>query len=404
MRERARIFRLPPCPPYDVEGTESWLEEMAARGRLLEKDSIFLGFAGFEKADPAPVRYRLEAAERNVNDWDDLSGAPDPEAEELNADFGWEYVARRGQFFIYRSLSAESPELHTDPRVQALAVKALEKRRTIRVLNILLVLGVHLFSVLLRKSLLLAAAEAGLPITLFTLLLTLWLLADAARELAHLGRLKKRLAAGEPLRHDADWRKGQSAYFGRRLARLLLFLLWLLLLLRLWAWEAAGTGKTALADYRGALPFADMRDFAAGDFRVTMGDLRYSYVIDRSGVFLRRRVRMAETARVLRPDGTVLDGGLYVTYYEARWEWLAAALGRELLRTDRAKMGRRWRGPVEHPDFGLDEASAYRSDLHLPCVVLRQGRKVLWAMFYQTGPGEKMPPEEWAGILADSIR
>ena len=273
MRERARIFRLPPCPPYDVEGTESWLEEMAARGWLLEKDSVFLGFAGFEKAEPAPVRYRLEAAERNVNDWDDLSGAPDPEAEELNADFGWEYVARRGQFFIYRSLSAESPELHTDPRIQALAVKALEKRRTIRVLNILLVLGVHLFSVLLRKSLLLAAAEAGLPITLFTLLLTLWLLADAARELAHLGRLKKRLAAGEPLRHDADWRKGQSAYFGRRLARLLLFLLWLLLLLRLWAWEAAGTGKTALADYRGALPFADMRDFAAGDFRVTVRHL-----------------------------------------------------------------------------------------------------------------------------------
>ena len=405
MKEKKRCLCLPPCPPYDVEGMESWLGDMASRGWMLEKESFLLGCAAFERADPAPVRYRLEASPRHAGYWDDNGGAPDPEAEELNADFGWEYVARRGQFYIYRNPEADPRELHTDPRVQALAIKSLEKRRTVQYLNIVLVLGVNLFSVLLRgNSLLLAAVKAGLPLTLLTILLTLLLLANGVLEVAHLGRLKKRLAAGQPLRHDGDWRKGQAAYFAKRLAVLLLFLLWIFMLLHLWAVEAAGTGKEPLTDYQGTLPFADMRSFAEGNFRLTMTDLLYSSVTDGSNAFVRRYVDLSEHASILRPDGTALDGGLYVTYFDARWEWLARVLARELLRTDRAKVGRRWREPPEYPDLGLDEAVSYRSEFHFPCLVLRQGTRVLRAMFYQTGPDAHLLPEEWAGILADSIR
>ena len=405
MRIKDRLYRLPPCPPYDVEATESWLEDMAAQGWMLEKDNIFLGVAAFEKAEPAPVRYRLEASTRRVGDFDDNGGAPDPEAEEMNADFGWEYVARRGQFHIYRSPAGGGPELHTDPRVQALAIKSLERRQINSLLSLLLVLVINLFAVQLRGgSLLLSAAAEGLPITLLTAFLALWLIAAPVREAVHLGRLKKRLAAGVPLRHDGDWRRGRTAYYARLLIQLLLFLTWLLVLLHLWAGNLEGRGKEALADYKGILPFADMRDFAAGDFRLTGSDMLHSSVTDKSNAFVRRYVDLEEHARILRPDGTDLDGGLYVTYFEARWEWLARARAGEFLRVDRRKTGRDWRESLEYPDIGLDEAAAYRNFTHFPCVVLRQGRVVLRAMFYQTGPGEDMPPEQWAGILADSIR
>ena len=405
MRIKDRLYRLPPCPPYDVEATESWLEDMAAQGWMLEKDNIFLGVAVFEKAEPAPVRYRLEASARRVGDFDDYGGAPDPEAEEMNADFGWEYVARRGQFHIYRSPAGGGPELHTDPRVQALAIKSLERRQINSLLSLLLVLVINLFAVQLRGgSLLLSAAAAGLPITLLTAFLALWLIAAPVREAVHLGRLKKRLAAGVPLRHDGDWRRGRTAYYARLLIQLLLFLTWLLVLLHLWAGNLEGRGKEALADYTGTLPFADMRDFAEGDFRLTGSDMLNSSVTDKSNAFVRRYVDLEEHARILRPDGTALNGGLYVSYFEARWEWLARALAGEFLRVDRRKTGRDWRDSLEYPDIGLDEAAAYRNFIHFPCVVLRQGRVVLRAMFYQTGPGEDMPPEQWAGILADSIR
>ena len=405
MRIKDRLFLLPPCPPYDVEATESWLGDMAEKGWMLEKESIFLGVAVFEKAEPAHVRYRLEASSRRVGDFDDNGGAPDPEAEEMNADFGWEYVARRGQFHIYRSPAGSGPELHTDPQVQALALKSLEKRQIHQLLSLLLIHGVNLFAVHLRGgSLLLSAAAAGLPITLLTAFLALWLIADPVREAVHLGRLKKRLAAGQPLRHDGDWRRGRTGYYARRLIHLLLFLTWLLVLLHLWTGKIEGRGKEALVDYKGILPFADMRDFAEGDFRLTGSDMLNSSVTDKSNAFVRRYVDLEEHARILRPDGTVLDGGLYVTYFDARWDWLAKALAGEFLRVDIRKTVQGWRESLEYPDLGLDEATAYRNFIHFPCVVLRQGRVVLRAMFYQTGPGEDMPLEQWAGILADSIR
>ena len=62
MKEPARCLRLPPCPPYDVESTESWLSDMAAQGWKLEPDDFFFGIASFIKTDPAPVRYRLGAS------------------------------------------------------------------------------------------------------------------------------------------------------------------------------------------------------------------------------------------------------------------------------------------------------------------------------------------------------
>ncbi|MBQ6059354.1 MAG: DUF2812 domain-containing protein, partial [Clostridia bacterium] len=129
MRAKTLLWRLPPCPAYDVEGTESWLTDMAAQGWMLEKGSFFFGVASFEKAKPAAARYRLEAAPKHASDWDDNGGSPDFEAVEMNADSGWEYVARRGQFYIYRSKAGSSREMHTDPQVQALAIKTLQRRQ-----------------------------------------------------------------------------------------------------------------------------------------------------------------------------------------------------------------------------------------------------------------------------------
>ena len=35
------VLRLPPCPDYDVEGTECWLTDLAREGLLLKKDGLF---------------------------------------------------------------------------------------------------------------------------------------------------------------------------------------------------------------------------------------------------------------------------------------------------------------------------------------------------------------------------
>ena len=60
-------YRLPPCPAYDVEGTESWLSEMAKKGFVLTRDGFFAGFGIFEITEPQPLRYRLEASEKQLS-------------------------------------------------------------------------------------------------------------------------------------------------------------------------------------------------------------------------------------------------------------------------------------------------------------------------------------------------
>ena len=101
MSEEKYTYRLPPCPWYEVESVQAWLEDMAGRGLVLEKDGFFLGLASFRKTVPQKRKYRLEAVGKKqralMEEWD----GPGELELELAEDFGWEYVARRDQFYIY---------------------------------------------------------------------------------------------------------------------------------------------------------------------------------------------------------------------------------------------------------------------------------------------------------------
>ena len=41
-------YRICPCFSYDVEGIQTWLEDMATQGLVLEADGTFLGIFTFQ--------------------------------------------------------------------------------------------------------------------------------------------------------------------------------------------------------------------------------------------------------------------------------------------------------------------------------------------------------------------
>ena len=126
--ERERYaYRLPPCPAYDIAGVENWLSDLAEEGLFLTKDGFFAGFAIFEYKAPQKAKYRLEAAQKKPGMWSD-DGEPDQDQLELSEKYSWEYIAKRGDFFIYRSLDPSARELNTDPDVQALALNTVKIR------------------------------------------------------------------------------------------------------------------------------------------------------------------------------------------------------------------------------------------------------------------------------------
>ena len=58
---KTRALRLCPCPPYDVEGMESWLSDLAARGLLLEEDGSVREIRRAETLDDYFARLDFEA-------------------------------------------------------------------------------------------------------------------------------------------------------------------------------------------------------------------------------------------------------------------------------------------------------------------------------------------------------
>lgn len=134
-------YRLPPCPSYDIEGIESWLSDLAEKGLLLDGDGYVFGFMQFQRDIPRKVNYRLDAITHKSALFSILPQDPDPELLSFGEDCGWEYLGQFQDFYIYRSFDPNARELNTDPKVQAMALNSVKKRKLFYlILSIILLL------------------------------------------------------------------------------------------------------------------------------------------------------------------------------------------------------------------------------------------------------------------------
>jgi hypothetical protein len=402
-KEGRNVCRLPPCPAYDVEGMESWLTDMAAKGLMLTEDGIFAGIAVFKQGAPQHVKYRLEASQKSAGMWSDDGEEPDKEAVALSEKYGWAYIAKRGDFYIYRSFSPGARELNTDPEVHAIALNTVRKRQHAAVFQAFLCLIIYPV-VMMRGELLLTAIRARTWFFMFGALLLFWLFAASLAKAVHLGRLRRKLRIDGVLNHAKDWRKHMLRHYAKIGLRIVLIAVWLCILFNRWSVSALDEDKTPLADYRGDPPFATMADFSGGgEYRLLrlIDDAGFNAVKEWSDWLAPYNIDWAEHARISRPDGTVLEGGLYVDYHETIAPWIAKGLALEYYRRD--KRGSRF-APLDTPPLDTDYAAAYINGTGFPTLVIQEGNVVLHVTFYQTSSSGRLAPEEWMYFVADSIR
>ncbi len=399
-----RIYRLPPCPAYDVETMESWLGAMAEQGWVLEQDGFLFGFgfAAFRRQTPQQLRYRLEAASKGTGMFSENGGQPNPEAQELALALGWKYAASRGDFYIFVSDQPGAPELNTDPAVQAIALK--KARSNARTSLFAALFWAALWPLLrLRGAFWLTAVNVGLPMTLLSLGLIVWSLAWSLRRAIHLGKLTRRLSRGLPLEHKKDWRSQAARRRAESLSYCALWVLWLCLFLRLWALDLEEPGKVDLREYQGELPFASMESLIPGG-QFSYDDFvagRTNTVSFRSNWLAPQMISFWQTGKV-QGEGRVIDGGIRVEYYRVRWPWLARRMAEEYKKIDKVR-NRKYYQELDCPsaqDLGVDYASAYTSVF--PTLILAKGDAMLRVYFYQT-QDPALPLEEWAAVFAASL-
>lgn len=207
------VYKLTPVSDYDIQGLESWLQDMALRGLYLKKYRPL--FCTFTPGPARKTRYRIEPCRRAVDD--DLPA----DMLELYEEYGWECVGDvNREMLIFSTQDETAPELHTDPAIQGERWKKLYKRaRTGTIANPLLILlviwcaGVQLFEHGTPITNLITTVSLPLVLLCICLLVSLPSVFAKKREL---GLLLRQLEEGVPLEHRAPYPRrnlGSPAYF-----------------------------------------------------------------------------------------------------------------------------------------------------------------------------------------------
>ena len=413
--EPKHSYRLPPCPSYDVEGMEQWLSDMANEGLFLAKDGFFLGVATFERGKPKKAKYRLEAAvyKKRVSLSVESDNGPSEEQLELNEKYSWEYVAKRGDFFIYRSFDKDARELNTDAEVQAMALNAVKKRMYWNIFDVLLVLvyWCAIFPMLasyrgIFLSPFLTMIELGTPLVLLGLIWAAWSLVDAVRAAKYMRRLQRRLREEGTIATGRDWRKDVPLYHLKRFGKAAVIIVFVIGIVVGWWKDLMGENRVMISDYEGTVPFATLRDFVGEDdytYRETMTGLSYSFntVRESSDWLAPKSIEWAEYAELTLADGRKLEGDLNIEYHETVSSFVAQRVAAEYYSRD--KLSKRFE-PLEPLGIDADYAVAYKDDYFKTAVVIQKGNIVIQAKFHShQSSSYEISLNEWAGILAESI-
>ncbi len=406
MKIGKRVYRLVPCPWYDVEGIESWLESMAREGYFLRKEAFFGGFTSFEQGEPKTVRYRLEAAQRSTGLFSEQGGEPDAEAVEMSGELGWEYLTKCGQFFVYACDDPNAPELNTDPSVQAMALSYVRKDGRTGVIVSLIWLLVLLGLIWYGRCWLLLALQYGSWMVLLTAALMIGELVFGFKRVLMIRRLRKKLMEGNQPDRKKDWQKHAAGYRAGSLLSVLVAVVWITGVGAYCLNSIDHPNEIPITEYQGELPYLRLSEIGVeGSFeRNEMMD--YTNKIKVSSDWLAETViESNEYGEFTMEDGQKIDCAMYVAYTDMRTGWLARELAEEYpissnreIKKDRFQF---YDLPAAE-ELGADMAVAYSAYPMGQVVVLVKGSEVWEVNLMQFGENT-LSLEEWVRIFADSL-
>ncbi len=399
-QERGKIiYRLPPCPSYDIEGTESWLESMVQKGLFLSEEGWIDSILRFSAGTGKKVRYRLEAAPQSTGFFS-AGNEPDEEAVEIANAAGWKYLRKYGQFYVYRTEDETAPELNTDPTVQAMALNIVRKRERSSTFSFFFWILVYPALRLFGYPFMVLTVALGLPVAILSFFVVLLEVYSHIKKLRHLRRLRKKLASGEELDHHKSWEKGAAIHRTVRVLLAVCWVAWAGVLLRIWGDELIDDGKIPLEEYTGTIPCATMADMGS-DFQLDTTGYGGSEIKVWSSLLTPAAVDLRQYGSVTLADGRKISGVIYIDYYETVSPWLAKELAKEHQRYDK-RQRKKYYQELTLPDLGVDYQAAYMEIE--PAVVLVEGNKMISVGFLQWGKSEGMSTEEWAAFFAESIK
>lgn len=389
-------YRVCPCFTYDVEGIQTWLEDLAAQGLVLEKDGTFLGIFTFQKTAPKTYRYRLAPIRERGGIFSDSSDDPSEEEQEFSKTCGWEYLVRYGSFYIYRATGEDVRPLHTDPAVHRMALEAVKKQRASR--GISAVTNLILYSVLSHNlfSFFRSGALAGLVFLLSILGFGFWLAGNSIASIIRLSRYQKRLQEGDTLDKPRQWK---ASALPVRLTKLIP-LLCVVGFLFGWLHSVTRAGNPLpLAGYPQDPPVATLEDvFPEAEIDYDTNRIEYNSVTHYRTA-LSENFELNQLADIWDESGSYY-GILRIQHHKTASKFWARGLFRDYFIHERLRFrGKRFE-ELEVPQTGFDEVKVYSSYgiLH---ILIRQDCTVTHATVSITQQGQNNQWQLWLDAMEE---
>ena len=390
------IHRTCPCFANDIEGIQTWLEDMAKEGLFPQPDSRFLSVFSFRKGAPQTLRYRMEAVEARGL-WS-ASDGPDREMRETFAQMGWEFVDYFGNYHIYRSADPQAPELNTDPALQAITLNTLKKEQQSAVVYAVLYPLLYSFVSSSAMSPFRMLVTAGPWLVGAIVGFLLWAFLSSALTVIRLGKYQKRLKAGESLMQRKDWRK--TSHLAKWL-RLIPGTTALMLLVSLGILLNTTTVRQPLDTAPENLPFTTLEEiFPDAEIQRggTFGD--YNTFVFYNTAFS-ANYEWDEYGHVAQPDGTYFCIAR-LEFHDTAAPWLAKFTARDHYRYEKRRHnGKRFEEEVP-PETAFDTLYLFRSYgiLH---IIGQEGKQVFHATVQFDDPNDEPCWNLWLQAMEEKL-
>lgn len=377
-----------PCSSYEVEKLESWLQDQAESGWVLEKDGIFLGFFHFLRGSGASVRYRLVPKSQSSQH------TPDPEQEELCTQLGWAFICDHGSFLIYRSEDSNAPEMDTDYEVQAAALKTVKRQAWASLFCQISIWSWFLLRIGLEPARYLVTFGIGHCVMLAVYFAVL--MADAMRQASYIRTLQKKLLKNIPLDHEADWRSHRVASKALRQLPLLMMVVCISSLLMTGYFLSEKQTPITQSDDP---PFATLADLCPGwDYQQAHMSTPYNTYTQWGNLAARDNYEWYESADMTSPDRKTISAGMIVDYNEVCSPAVARKLAKEYYRRDSREKGFR---QLEAPSVDTDYIRAYNNVART--ILIQKKNIVVKVTFIGSAFDDDVLCEEWLKITLSNL-
>lgn len=390
-----------PCPLLDIEAMQTWLEDMSLEGYLLKGCSKVRHTFEFYKIEPLQTRYRLTPVSDKIEEW---NLRPNEEFVSITDAFGWEHVCSNYRLHIFRSYDEDAREIHTDPSVQAQAIRQLSWRIIKTTLTWLVIPLVYFFIIYafgganyFWQSVLINSSGSQIIMAYFAM----FAMVKSIIELVRIYPLYKRLKHGYAPVNRKEWKTKASVHRAAfRAYPVILIVLAILVVMGRSAYRHSVDFKDLPVVGTG-LPFLSVADMAQDSDVLSAERMEdVNYMRNWSHVLSPINYDWAEIVEVVDKDGTEGLVSIHIFYHEPRFDWLAESLAQEYLAKAKT-LGTEMPGKCE---TSADLAYFYYNEYGNPAAVLRYGNCVISVDFPRTDidvPTLKF--EHWIEVVDNTL-